>query len=228
MPLVGVVVPTLNEARYLPGLLQDLRQLTPEPDLVVADGGSTDGTVDLARNHGARIVEAVRGRGPQMNAGARVLRTRWLCFLHADTRLDSAALADLERTVRDPDACAAVWRLAIDAPGFWYRTLEAGAWMRDRLCGFPYGDQGLLIRRDRFKAIGGFADVPILEDVAMVRTLRRQCRVLRLASAVHVSPRRWQREGPYRAWLRNSVLLAAYLAGVSPLRLARWYRPEPE
>jgi hypothetical protein len=136
------------------------------------------------------------------------------------------AHGSLERTVTDADAAAAVWRLAIDAPGWWYRTFEFGALLRDRIGGLAYGDQGLLVRRGLFEDVGGFPEIPVLEDLAIVRALRRETPVRHLPAAVRVSCRRWQREGPARAWLRNTVLVTAYLAGISPNRLARWYRPE--
>ena len=168
------------------------------------------------------------GRARQMNAGAKAVLGDWLCFLHADVRLPAAARDDLVRTVMADADDAAVWRLAIDAKGSWFRVLEFGARLRDRLGGLPYGDQGLLVPRRVFEAVGGFPDIPLMEDVAMVRTLKRRGRLLRLSSSVVASARRWQREGPVRGWLRNVCLLSAYLLGVAPNRLARWYRPEPE
>lgn len=222
-PHVGVVVPTLNEAATLPQLLADLSQLAFPVDIVVADGGSTDQTVALAHANGARVISAPRGRGPQLNAGAAIARGDWLCFLHADVRVPGPARAELLRAVGAPIE-AAVWRLAIDASGSWPRVMEWGARLRDRLGGLPYGDQGLLVRRGVFVRVGGFPDVPIMEDVAMIRALRSRVRIEHLRAPLLVSPRRWQREGPYRSWLRNSLLITAYHVGVSPSTLVRWYR----
>ena len=162
-----------------------------------------------------------------MNAGARQSRSEWLCFLHADVRLGDRARAALEETVADPSAQAAVWRLAIDQAGWWGRAVELGALLRDRLGGLPYGDQGLLVRRRLFEAVGCFPEIPIMEDVAMVRALRRRARLRRLEAPLVVSSRRWRRVGPIRGSLRNVALVSAYLAGMSPAMLARWYERGP-
>jgi rSAM/selenodomain-associated transferase 2 len=218
---VRVVIPALNEAYHLPGLLEDLGRVALPLDVTVVDGGSHDDTVPLARAGGARVVRTPAGRAIQMNAGARDADTEWLCFLHADIRLPPGARDDFVRAVNFPRAEVAVWRLAIDGPGWWLRTVEYGALVRDRLAGLPYGDQGLLVRRALFERLGGFPDVPLLEDVALVRAVRRTTSIRRLPSPVVVSARRWKTEGPYRTWLRNSTLLIAYLLGAPPHRLAR-------
>ena len=223
---VGIVIPTLNEESNLRGLLEDLGRLSITTDVVVADGGSGDDTVGVAQEGGARVVVAQRGRATQMNAGARSAAGGWLCFLHGDVRMPDAARRDLVRVVSDGVVDAAVWGFAIDARGFWPRFMEAGTYLRDRVGGLPYGDQGLLVRRELFSAVGGFPEIPLMEDVALVRALRSRVRLERLRSHLVVSPRRWIREGPYWTWARNSLLMAAYLAGASPQRLARWYRPE--
>lgn len=225
MPTLGVVIPTLNEARTLPGILTDVGKLAISTTVVIADGGSSDLTAAVAARHGARVVPAPRGRGPQLNAGAALLDTEWVLFVHADVRMPPDARAALERALTGR-ADAAVFALAIDARGLWPRVMEVGAWLRHRLGGLPYGDQGLLVRRSEFVRVGGYPDIPIMEDVAIVRALGRLGPIQRLPAALRVSPRRWQREGPYRTWMRNTVLLAAWLVGVSPHRLVRWYRPE--
>ena len=225
---VGFVIPTLNEAARLPRLLEDLASLSVPIDVVVCDGGSMDRTIRLARSGGARVTRAPRGRAQQMNAGAREVQGDWLCFLHADVRFGPDARRDLEAVVADSTAEAAVWRLGIDAAGIWARVVEWGAAVRDRVAGLAYGDQGLLVRRRIFEDVGGFPDLPIMEDIAMIRTLGRVAAVQRLRSSLRVSPRRWRREGPVLASLRNAALVSAYAAGVAPSRLARWYQPERE
>jgi rSAM/selenodomain-associated transferase 2 len=222
---VAVVIPTLNEASRLPGLLEDLHGVPLPLDVTVVDGGSRDDTVSVAQAAGARVMSTKAGRATQMNAGASTASAEWLCFLHADVRLPQPARDDFVQAITVSGSDVAVWRLAIDGRGWWLRTVEYGALVRDRLGGLPYGDQGLIVRRALFDRLGGFPDIPVLEDVAFVRMVRRTSTIRRLPSPVVVSARRWETEGPYRTWLRNSALLIAYLLGASPHRLARWYPP---
>jgi rSAM/selenodomain-associated transferase 2 len=221
--VIGVVIPTLNEAGTLPALLADLRRVAVPLDVVVADGGSTDATRAAAAAGGARVLGAPRARATQMNAGARAVKGEWLLFLHADCRLPPPARrALLEGVVDAPELEAAVFRFAIDLPGGWKRFIELGQALRQALYGLPYGDQGLLVRRALFEAVGGFPELPLLEDVALLRLLRRRARVRTLPAAIHTSGRRYRRDGVLRTWLRHTGIIMLYLAGVSPRRLARW------
>ncbi len=222
---LGIVIPTLNESSGLGGLLRDVAALDLPTDVVVVDGGSTDDTVAVGRAHGARMVSAPRGRAVQMNVGAAAAQGAWLCFLHADVRMPESARRALADAVR-AECDAAVWRLTIDHRAGWARIMEWGARLRDRYGGLPYGDQGFLVRRAVFDTVGGFPTVPIMEDVALVRAVRARASIVRLDAPLVVSPRRWLRQGPYRTWLRNTALMVAYVAGVSPARLSRWYPAE--
>jgi GT2 family glycosyltransferase len=174
------------------------------------------------------VVSAPRGRGAQLRAGVAAARGEWLLVLHADARLGPAALAEAETAMHSAWVSAAAWPLAIDAPGLWYRLVELGAALRWRVAGLAYGDQGLLVRRTAYDAAGGYPETRIMEDVVLVRRLRRQGRVARFRHPIRVDPRRWQREGRLRGTLRNTALILLFLAGVAPDRLARWYRPEPK
>lgn len=228
-PRLGIVIPTLNEARHLPRLLDDLAHLDTAHRVVVVDGGSRDGTRTVARGRGARVVEAPRGRSSQLRAGARTLRSPWLLFLHADVRVPPPARRLLDRWLEadghGDDAAFFRFRLAGDR--WLWRLIEAGQRIRERVTGLAYGDQGLLVRRRVFQSVGGFPDLPIMEDVEIVRRLRRRGPVRRLPAAVVSSPRRYEREGPLRAVLRNGLLVCLHLAGVAPGTLARWYRSPP-
>jgi rSAM/selenodomain-associated transferase 2 len=226
--VLGVVIPTLNEAAYLPGLLDDVRRLgaTIPLDVVVADGGSGDGTVALAESRGARAVTGPAGRARQLNAGAAAAGGEWLLFLHADSRLSPPARrALLAALVDEPGLEAAVFRFAIELPRPWKRFIEGGQAARQRLFGLPYGDQGLLVRRALFQALGGYADIEIMEDVDMIRRIRgRRVAIHTLPAAVVTSGRRYGARGVLRTWLAHVVLLSLYLMGVPPSRLARWAR----
>ncbi|HET7601101.1 MAG TPA: TIGR04283 family arsenosugar biosynthesis glycosyltransferase [Gemmatimonadales bacterium] len=224
-PGLSVVVPTLDEAHALPGLLDDLALVPIRLEVVVADGGSSDATVETARARGARVVASERGRGLQLRAGAAAARGRVLAFLHADARLDRGTRAALAGLADLPDGVACAFALRIAASGRRYRMVEWGTALRSRLAGLPYGDQGLVLTRATYEAAGGFPALPLMEDVAMVRALKRVARVKLMGEPLLVSPRRWQRDGVARRTLGNWLLLAAYLAGVPPARLARAYRP---
>jgi rSAM/selenodomain-associated transferase 2 len=207
--------------------LQDLAALTVYREIIVADGGSRDGTADLAAQHGCRVVLAERGRGRQLRAGVGASRGDWLLLVHADTRLGPEALAEAERAMGRPEVQYAAWPLAIEGADPRLRWIERGAALRWRLLGLAYGDQGLLLRRSLYEAVGGFPDTPIMEDVELVRRLRRLAPMHRFRHPVLADGRRWRREGAVRSSFRNLTLLALYLGGVPAERLARWYRPEP-
>jgi rSAM/selenodomain-associated transferase 2 len=221
---LSVVIPTLNEAAALPALLADLRALGELlGEVVVVDAGSSDDTVALARVAGAQVVPAPRGRGRQLGEGARSARGDWLLFLHADSRLGPGAVTAIHQALAGtPPIDAAVFRFAIDLPPVWKRFIEAGQAMRERLFGLAYGDQGLLVRREAYQAVGGFPDWPVMEDVVMIRRLRRCYGVVRLPASLVTSGRRYRQRGVLRTWLEHSVLITLYAAGVSPARLARW------
>ena len=224
--MIGVVIPTLNEASYLPGLLADLERLrkTVPLNVVVSDGGSRDETLGVAARHAARTIVGPAGRARQLNAGAAAAGGEWLLFLHADARMPPAARRALLAVVVDaPVPEAAVFRFAIDLPAPWKGFIELGQALRERLYHLPYGDQGLLIGRELFQAVGGYADIPIMEDVDMIRRVKkRRVDIRRLPAALVTSGRRYRARGALRTWLRNVMLIGLYLMGVPPRRLARW------
>ena len=229
-PRLGVVIPTLNEAKRLPALLADLRHLPVPHRVVVVDGGSEDGTTGVARREGALVRRAPRGRAAQLNAGARTLETPWLLFLHADVRLPPRTREALgEWLDRAGPERAAVFRFRLEGDHWFWRFVEVGQRLREGLTGLAYGDQGLVVHRATFREAGGYPDLPLMEDVELVRRLRRSHRVDRIPAPVLSSPRRYEREGRWFGWLRNTTLISLHLLGVSPGRLARWYRePDPD
>ena len=224
-PELGVVIPTLDEEEALPRLLEDLDALPVPVEVIVADGGSRDRTLEAARKRGARTIRTSAGRGRQMNAGARALASPWILFLHADCRLPSEtrdALLGWLRSPASPEAAHFTFRLERD--GLWWSLIERGQRIRERLTGLTYGDQGLLISRTRYEAVGGFPEIPVMEDVEVVRRLRRDGGLDRIGAPLITSARRYESEGPVRACLRNLGLILLYCLSVPPDRLARWYR----
>ena len=224
-PALGIVIPALDEAETLPGLLSDLSRLTLEHIVTVVDGGSRDETVSVARAGGAHVMRGRRGRARQMNAGAEWVPARWLLFLHADSRLGEEALRAIEAHVREDGPKAAHFGLSISHGHFFYRLIEVGQRIRERRLGLVYGDQGLLIRRDLFHAIGPYPDEPLMEDVTLSRRLLHAGRLLRLPAAVSTSPRRYEEEGRIGGWVRNVRLITRFLAGAAPSSLAARYPP---
>ena len=223
-PLLTVVIPALNEAPHLPALLDDLRGLSVRREVIVADGGSEDATREIAAAGGARVVSGEAGRGVQLRAGALAAHGAVLAFLHADVRLGSAAIRRLDLIAGEPGEAAAAFRLRIDTPRPVYRVLERGTNLRSRLLRLPYGDQGLIVRREVYWAAGGHPPVPLMEDVMLARALARSVGIELLPESIRVSARRWERDGPLRRTAINLSLLLRFQLGASPAELAEAYR----
>lgn len=221
---ISVVIPTLDAAAELPGLLAALAGARPVGEIIIADGGSCDGTAAIAHEAGARVVAASPGRGPQLAAGAAAASGEWLLFLHADCRPAPGWEAPVERFVADPEAGrrAGYFAFALDDAVPSARLLERIVAWRCRLFALPYGDQGLLISRRLYDTLGGFAALPLMEDVELARRLGRR-RLAPLGATVFASARRYRRDGYWRRILRNLLCLSLYFAGVPPRRIARLY-----
>jgi len=221
---VSVVIPTLNAAETLPAALAALRSALV-CEIVVVDGHSVDGTVAVARAAGARVVAAARGRGNQLAAGGAAAVGEWLLFLHADCLLEPGWAEGVEAFVAQPGAenRAGYFDFALDDRAAAARRLEKLVAWRCRFLGLPYGDQGLLISRALYDAVGGFAPLPLMEDVDLVGRLGRR-RLARIGARCIASARRYRQDGYWRRPLRNLLCLALYFAGSPPERIARLYR----
>lgn len=223
--MISVVIPTLDAAASLPRTLASLAPAAAEGlirEVVVADGGSTDASLAIADSMGCRVVAAERGRGAQLGAGAAAARGDWLLFLHADTALEPGWSAEARDFSRADGRRAAAFRFALDDKCAAARRLEAFVALRCGVFRLPYGDQGLLIARGLFDEVGGFRPLPLFEDVDLVRRLGPG-RIAMLKSRAVTSAERFRREGYLKRSARNLALLARYLLGDSPERLARRY-----
>ncbi len=214
------VIPTLNAASTLPASLAALGGLVA---VVVSDGGSTDGTPDVAHACGATVVTGPRGRGQQIAAGVEAARTPWLLLLHADTRLAPGWAAAAAAHMQGAPGRAGYFRFALDSPDPRARRLERAVAWRCRALALPYGDQGLLIARDLLDKVGGVRPLPLMEDVDLVRRLGRR-RLAGLGAASVTSAARWEREGWRLRSARNLACLALWGAGVPAAWVARLYR----
>lgn len=217
---LSVVIPTLNAAAGLPATLDSISGVPRE--IIVADGGSCDDTLDIARRFGCRTVAAPRGRGSQLSAGVAAAKAPWLLLLHADTRLAPGwAEAAAQHMAAHPDKAGYFrFRLDDDAPAA--RRLERAVAWRCRVLALPYGDQGLLMAASLLRAVGGIRPVPLMEDVDLVRRLGRG-RLVALASEAVTSAERYRRHGYLPRSACNLVLLGLWFAGVPPRLLARLY-----
>lgn len=219
---LSVVIPVLNAAQNLPDCLAALMEGVEAGlirELVISDGGSSDATVQIATEAGAVIIEGLASRGGQLRRGAIVAEGEWLLFLHADSMLPagwSACVAAHLKTGRP-----AHFKLRFDAAGFAPKLVAFWANMRSRLFRLPYGDQGLLISRGDYDTIGGYRDIPLMEDVAMSCALGRRLQALPMA--LTTSAARYMREGWLRRGARNLAVLMRYFAGADPEHLTRRY-----
>lgn len=221
-PSVGVVIPALNEESVIEAAVASAWEAGAD-EVVVADGGSTDATRDRAAAV-ARVVSAPRGRAAQMNAGAAAAAADILVFLHADSRLPRGAAALLRETLADPLVAAGAFRPRFDAPGPFWRLVTSLTRARARWCGITLGDQALFARRDTFRRLSGFRDIPILEDLDFADRARRAARFRILKADVLTSTRRWARRGLLRTSAANWAILLLFRLGMPPGSLARFYR----
>ena len=221
-----VIIPTLDVADRIgpclgalgAGLFEGLIR-----EVIFADGGSSDAICEVAEETGATLLRSARGRGTQLRAGASAASgAAWLLFLHADTVLDADWPDAVRRHIATAPDAAACFHLRFQSNAPAARRVAGWANLRTRLFGLPYGDQGLLIRRQLYDELGGFPDVPLMEDVALARALGRR-RIRLLDCAASTSAERYERDGWLRRGWRNLTTLGLYLAGRSPEMLVRRY-----
>jgi rSAM/selenodomain-associated transferase 2 len=228
MSRLSVVVPVLNEAAVIEDLLHSLSPLRRQgAEVIIVDGGSSDNTAGRARPLADHVLTAPRGRASQMNAGAAHASGDILVFLHADTRLSEAAAASMLDQMAGRKAAWGRFDVRIDGRHFLLPVIAALMNGRSRLTGIATGDQAIFVRRDAFVALGGYADIPLMEDIELCARLRQVSRPICVAEPVSTSGRRWEKHGVVRTILLMWRLRAAYFRGADPRELANRYGYAP-
>ncbi|WP_444884084.1 TIGR04283 family arsenosugar biosynthesis glycosyltransferase [Microbulbifer sp. PSTR4-B] len=220
----SVIVPLLNEREQLPKLVAQLRELVAYSscEIILVDGGSSDGSAEIAAAAGLRVIQSQRGRALQMNAGASVACGSWLLFLHADTRLPQGALS----AIASASVRGAQWgrfNIRISGDSLWFPLISTMINWRSRLSGIATGDQAIFVRRSLFNEVGGYARQPLMEDIELSRQLLKIARPHCLRQRVTTSGRRWQKFGIWRTVLLMWRLRFDYWRGVPAECLAKRY-----
>jgi rSAM/selenodomain-associated transferase 2 len=221
--LISVVIPVINEASNLEATLLQVLE-AENVEVIVVDGGSQDETIAIAKSFGVKVIPSAPGRAIQMNQGATIATGEILLFLHGDTLLPSGYDQMIQEGLGKPGVIAGAFELEIATQGWGIRWVERLVRARSRFFSFPYGDQAIFLKTSVFQTLGGFPELPIMEDFEFIQTLRKQGNIIILPAAVITSGRRWQKLGIVKTTLINQMLILGYYAGVSPSQLARWYR----
>jgi len=219
---ISVIIPVLDEEKTIASTVNNVRSLGAEEVLVV-DGGSTDRTGEISEQAGATVLFGLKGRACQMNRGAQEATGDILLFLHADTRLPPSAFDDVKLALEDPEFVGGRFDVKLDGHRWGLRVVGAMINVRSRLTKVATGDQAIFVRRRIFEELGGFPDIPLMEDIAFCSALKRKGKVACLRSRVITSARRWEVEGVWRTVVRMWTLKLLYLAGVSPMKLKQYY-----
>ncbi len=226
-PKFSIIVPVLHEAKRINDLIGHLRQLDPEKssEIIVVDGAPEKDTLQAIHDDKVIRISSGKGRAKQMNAGAFAAKADILIFLHADTELPLSALKRMNEFISRNDYVAGAFDLGIKSDKRLYRAIAFLGSLRSRLNRIPYGDQAIFIRRDYFNEIGGYKDIPGMEDVELMRRIKRSGKkIFIFRDRVMTSPRRWEEEGVIYCILRNWTLQILYFLGVSPHKLVNFYK----
>jgi len=226
-PLFSVIIPVLNEAKRINEVISRLQAQEPDGglDLVIVDGDPSGSTISGITSDCVRKVLSKGGRACQMNSGASIARGEILLFLHADTRLPAGAFSLIQQTISDRRFAAGAFDLGFDTPRMIFKITEKYVRLRTRVTRVPFGDQAIFIRRRYFQELGGYRNIPIMEDVDLMKRIRKRGdRITIIPEKVLTSPRRYEAEGILYCTFRNWALQILYSCGMSPERLEKWYR----
>lgn len=220
----SVVVPTYNEARLIAPFLRQLRERAPGAEIIVVDGGSDDGTSEQASGLCDQLLSLPRGRGPQLNAGAAAASADTLWFLHADCEIAGGSLARIDEALRDPIVVGGYFRIRLPRDRAVYRWTDSFAHYAGNVLRIRCGDHGFFCRRAIFEAIGGFPNVPLMEDVEFYRAMHRHGKVVALEPRLRVSARRYEEVGAWRLTLAYGLIAMLYAMGIPLSALSKIYR----
>ena len=223
-PLISIIVPVLDEAELIGGFLVQLRANAPDAEIIVVDGGSEDRTITESAGLADQVLSASRGRARQMNAGAAVARGEVFWFLHADLLIPRNALGEIANALCEGAVIGGCFRVRFPRREWVYRLGDSLGNAGVEVFGFALGDHGIFCRRQAFSAVGGFPDVPLMEDAEFYRALRRVGRMRQLRKAIVASPRRFEQHGPWRTTAYYAAILALYVGGVRINVLTAIYR----
>ena len=234
--MISIVIPTLNESVYLADTLQSIFDAISNPiQIIVVDGGSVDNTVEIATKFGVQVLLCGNGRSYQMNAGAAVATGDILMFLHGDTLVPigfdrwveecvNLPKSSLPKERKQEQSIAGAFNLKINSDRSGLRWVEWGVKVRSKFFNLPYGDQALFLKASTFHELGGFPELPIMEDFVFVRSLLKHGKVTIVPAAVTTSARRWEQQGIFKTTIINQIMILGYYLGISPDRLKQWYR----
>ena len=222
----SIIIPVLNEGDRINALIEQIYNQGFEVsyEVIIVDGDPQGGTIKAIGSEAVVTITAEKGRGRQMNAGAAVASGDVLIFLHADTMLPGGALKNISRALERQDYVGGAFDLKIDSDSLFLKYISVRASLRSRFNRIPYGDQAIFMRKKYFDRIGRFKDIPLMEDVELMRRVKRDGgKIHILPDKVTTSARRWKRDGALYTTVRNQVLVALFRLGVSPDRLAKYY-----
>jgi hypothetical protein len=219
---ISIIIPAINEADHIANTLESIGHGNKK-EVIVVDGGSKDDTVRIAKSLGANVITSTPPRARQMNRGADQATGEVLVFLHADTRLPEKFEDVIFNSFKEPNMVAGAFELRMDSPTPGLRLIERLANWRSRYLKMPYGDQAIFVSSKLFHELGGFLDIPIMEDFELIRRLQQKGNIILLPVPVFTSPRRWQNFGIVKTTLINQLVIASYVMGIRPEVIARWY-----